>query len=141
MTPTILERDGRLFMVTGSPGGPRIISTTLLTVINVVDWGMNPASAAAAPRFHHQWDPDRLELEPGLDESVKIGLRKRGHEVVTSPRRWSAAEIIVIDPTTGFHLGGADPRTDGAAVGVNVSPDHSADEWRRGRDAGPSPVQ
>ncbi|MEZ4333433.1 MAG: gamma-glutamyltransferase [Myxococcota bacterium] len=122
MTPTILERDGRLFMVTGSPGGPRIISTTLLTIVNVVDWGMNPARATAAPRFHHQWDPDRIELEPGLDDSVAAGLRKRGHEVVKNPRRWSAAEVIVIDPATGLHLGGADPRTDGAAVGVDRVP-------------------
>lgn len=120
MTPTILERNGRLFMVTGSPGGPRIISTTLLTVINVVDWGMDPASATSVPRFHHQWDPDRIELEPGFDESIAAGLRDRGHQVVTNPRRWSAAEVIVIDPTTGLHVGGADPRTDGAAVGVDV---------------------
>lgn len=119
MTPTLLERDDRLFMVTGSPGGPRIISTTLLTILNVVDWGMNPAMAVAAPRFHHQWDPNRLELEPGMDDALVPLLQARGHDVVVSPRQWSAAEVIVIDPRTGLHLGGSDPRTDGAAVGVD----------------------
>lgn len=119
MTPTILDRDGRLFMVSGSPGGPRIISTTLLTVLNVVDWKMNPQAAVAAPRFHHQWDPNRLRVEPEMADDVIADLEARGHDVERSTRRWSAAEIIVIDPLTGHHLGGADPRTDGAAIGVN----------------------
>ncbi|MEZ4279432.1 MAG: gamma-glutamyltransferase [Myxococcota bacterium] len=119
MTPTILERENELFMVTGSPGGPRIISTTLLTILNVVDWGMDPLQAVTAPRFHHQWDPDRVEVEPGMDASVVESLAARGHEVLRSPRKWSAAEVIVVDPGTGMHLGGADPRTDGAAVGVD----------------------
>jgi gamma-glutamyltranspeptidase/glutathione hydrolase len=117
MTPTILEHDGDLFMVTGSPGGPRIISTTLLTILNVVDWKMDPQQAVAAPRFHHQWDPDRLEVEPGFPAEVVEDLISRGHDVVRSPRTWSAAEVIVFDPKTGLHLGGADPRTDGAAIG------------------------
>ena len=119
MTPTILDRDGRLFMVSGSPGGPRIISTTLLTVLNVVDWQMDPQAAVAAPRFHHQWDPNRLRVEPETADEVIEALEARGHEVERSSRRWSAAEVIVIDPMTGHHLGGADPRTDGAAIGVD----------------------
>jgi gamma-glutamyltranspeptidase/glutathione hydrolase len=119
MTPTILDRDGRLFMVSGSPGGPRIISTTLLTVLNVVDWKMDPEAAAAAPRFHHQWDPNRLRVEPETADEVIASLEARGHEVERSSRRWSAAEVIVIDAATGHHLGGSDPRTDGAAVGVD----------------------
>lgn len=120
MTPTILDRDGRLFMVTGSPGGPRIISTTLLTIVDVVDWKMDPQQAVSAPRFHHQWDPDRLEVEPGISAELVDALAARGHEVVRSPRTWSAAEVIVVDPTSGLHLGGSDPRTDGGAVGVDV---------------------
>jgi gamma-glutamyltranspeptidase/glutathione hydrolase len=120
MTPTILDRDGKLFMVTGSPGGPRIITTTLLTIVNVIDWKMDPRQAVAAPRFHHQWDPNRLEVEPGIDRGVVVELEARGHEVVRSSRTWSAAEVIVVDPETGFHLGGSDPRTDGAAVGVGL---------------------
>lgn len=118
MTPTILDRDGRLFMVSGSPGGPRIISTTLLTILNVVDWKMDPQAAAAAPRFHHQWDPNRLRVEPGTSDEVIGALEARGHDVELSPRYWSAAEVIVVDPETGEHLGGADPRSDGAAIGV-----------------------
>lgn len=120
MTPTILDRDGRLFMVTGSPGGPRIISTTLLTIVDVVDWKMDPQQAVSAPRFHHQWDPDRLEVEPGVSAELVDALAARGHEVVRSPRTWSAAEVIVVDPTSGLHLGGSDPRTDGGAVGVDA---------------------
>ncbi len=119
MTPTILDRDGRLFMVTGSPGGPRIISTTLLTIVNVVDWKMDPQRAVSVPRFHHQWDPDRLEVEPAMSAEIVEALALRGHEVVRSPRTWSAAEVIVVDSKTGLHLGGSDPRTDGRAVGVD----------------------
>jgi gamma-glutamyltranspeptidase/glutathione hydrolase len=119
MTPTILDRDGSLFMVTGSPGGPRIISTTLLTILNVVDWEMDPQAAVAAPRFHHQWDPNRLRVEPETSPDVTRALEALGHHVERSPRHWSAAEVIVVDSESGKHLGGADPRTDGAAVGVS----------------------
>ncbi len=120
MTPTILDRDGRVFMVTGSPGGPRIISTTLLTILDVVDWGMDPQAAAAAPRFHHQWEPDRLRLEPEIPDDVVRALEARGHVVERGSRHWSAAEVIVHDAERGVFLGGADPRTDGAAVGVEA---------------------
>jgi len=120
MTPTILDRDGQLFMVSGSPGGPRIISTTLLTILNVVDWKMDPQAAASARRFHHQWDPNRLRVEPETPDEVIRALEARGHEVELSTRHWSAAEVIVVDSETGIHLGGADPRTDGAAVGVQA---------------------
>jgi gamma-glutamyltranspeptidase/glutathione hydrolase len=119
MTPTILDREGELFMVSGSPGGPRIISTTLLTLLNVVDWKMDPQAAAAEPRFHHQWEPNLLRVEPEISDEVVAALEARGHVVERSTRHWSAAEVIVIDPATGHHLGGADPRTDGAAVGVD----------------------
>jgi gamma-glutamyltranspeptidase / glutathione hydrolase len=120
MTPTILDRDGKLFMVSGSPGGPRIISTTLLTILNVVDWKMNPQAAASARRYHHQWDPDRLRVEPETPDEVISILRAKGHDVERSSRNWSAAEVIVFDPANGRHFGGADPRSDGAAVGVNT---------------------
>ena len=119
MTPTILDREGQLFMVTGSPGGPRIITTTLLTILNVVDWEMDPKAAVSQMRYHHQWDPDKLRVEPETTDEVIEALRSRGHVVERSPRTWSAAEAIVIDAATGLHLGGSDPRTDGAAVGVN----------------------
>ena len=73
--------------------------------------------AVAAPRFHHQWVPDKLFVEPETDADAIAGLRERGHEVEVGKRRWSAAEAIVIDPVTGVHHGGADPRTDGMAIG------------------------
>ncbi len=117
MTPTILLEDGRVRMVTGSPGGPRIISTTLLTILNVVDYGMDVSEAVAAPRFHHQWEPDELRVERAIPVDVREALRRRGHHVAESERNWSSAQAIVIDPETGWHLGGSDPRSDGLAKG------------------------
>lgn len=138
MTPTILDRGGRLFMVTGSPGGPRIISTTLLTIVNVVDWKMDPQAAVSASRFHHQWDPNVLEVEPGVGPDVVKALEARGHEVLRSPRTWSAAEVIVVDPESGLQFGGSDPRTDGAAVGVGIVAPKGQDGVFRPESAGPS---
>ncbi len=117
MTPTILVKDSKPVMVSGSPGGPRIITTTLLTVLNVIDYGMNAQEAVAAPRFHHQWVPDKLFLEPEFSRDVVEALEARGHTVDVSGRRWSSAQSIVIDPETGVMFGGSDPRADGEAVG------------------------
>ncbi len=117
MTPTILVKEGRPFMVTGSPGGPRIISTVLLSIMNVLDYGMDVQQAVSVPRFHHQWLPDTLRVEPETARDVVEALRARGHVVEVEQRHWSAAEAIVIDPATGFHMGGSDPRTDGGALG------------------------
>jgi gamma-glutamyltranspeptidase/glutathione hydrolase len=120
MTPTVvLDLEGRPFMVTGSPGGPRIISTTLLSIVNVLDFGMSVQEAVSAPRLHHQWVPDTLYVEPATPADVVRGLRERGHSVEVSKRNWSAAEAIVIDPKTGWHLGGNDPRRDGLALGFD----------------------
>jgi gamma-glutamyltranspeptidase/glutathione hydrolase len=106
------------FLVTGSPGGPRIVSTTLLSIVNVIDFGMDIQQAVSAPRFHHQWVPDVLYVEPGVPAEAIEGLEARGHVVEVS-RPWSAAEAIAIDPATGVHRGGADPRRDGLAVGFD----------------------
>ncbi|MCP5043172.1 MAG: gamma-glutamyltransferase, partial [bacterium] len=116
MTPTILTKDGKPFMVSGSPGGPRIITTTLLTILNVVDYGMNVQQAVAAPRFHHQWSPDKLLLEPEFPQDVVDALEARGHTVDVSQRHWSSAQSILIDPDTGLMTGGSDPRADGVAA-------------------------
>jgi gamma-glutamyltranspeptidase/glutathione hydrolase len=121
MTPTIVVKDGKPFMVTGSPGGPRIITTTLLTILNVVDYGMDVQEAVSAPRFHHQWVPDRLLVEPATAADVIEALRSRGHRVEVSKRNWSSAQAIVVDPTSGRHLGGSDPRSDGVALGYSPS--------------------
>jgi gamma-glutamyltranspeptidase/glutathione hydrolase len=116
MTPTIIEKGGQLFMVTGSPGGPRIISTTLLSVVNVIDYGMDASQAVSAPRFHHQWAPDKLYVEPETPRDVVDALRERGHDVVVEDSDWSAAEAIVVGPGGAF-WGGSDPRRDGLAAG------------------------
>ena len=116
MTPTILFRDGAPWMVIGSPGGPRIITTVLQAVLNVVDYGMNIEEAVAAPRFHHQWRPDRLSLEPDHPRDVSNALARWGHPVDVSDRHWSSAQGIVRDPETGIFWGGTDPRSDGLAA-------------------------
>jgi gamma-glutamyltranspeptidase/glutathione hydrolase len=116
MTPTIVVEDGKVRMVTGSPGGPRIISTTLGTIVNVFDFGMDAQAAVSAPRFHHQWVPDKLFVEDGVPSDVVEALRGRGH-TVEAGGRWSGAEIIVVDPETGIRYGGNDPRRDGLAQG------------------------
>jgi len=117
MTPTIVLRGGKPYLVSGSPGGPRIISATLLAILNIVDYGMNPEEAVCAPRFHHQWVPDTLTVERAMPRDVIEGLKRRGHQVEVSPRDWSSVQTIVIDPATGLHLGGSDPRSDGLALG------------------------
>jgi gamma-glutamyltranspeptidase/glutathione hydrolase len=116
MSPTILLRDGRVAMVTGSPGGPRIISTTLLTILGVVDFQMNAQQAVAAPRYHEQWLPKRVFAEPALPAAVVEGLRARGHEVLVEERAWGNAQVIAVDPATGAVGGGSDPRGDGVAL-------------------------
>jgi gamma-glutamyltranspeptidase / glutathione hydrolase len=116
MTPTILLRDGKLSFVTGSPGGPGIISAVLLSVINWMRLGMSAQAAINAPRFHHQWMPDRLYLEPRISPAVEEALRKMGYETA---RRGHIGLVnaIGIDPQTGERLGAADPRDAGSAVG------------------------
>jgi gamma-glutamyltranspeptidase / glutathione hydrolase len=116
MTPTILTRDGKLFMVVGAPGGPRIISAVLQAILNVVDFGLNVQDAVDFPRFHHQWEPDRLTLEPGFKPDVIAGLKARGHEIDTASGNVSSSvEAIVYDQ--GWLEGGADPRSSGKAAG------------------------
>ncbi len=117
MTPTIVARDGRTVFVTGSPGGPRIISTVLLTILNAIDYGMDVQQAVSAPRVHHQWDPNILRVEAAVPDDVVEALRKRGHEVEVSDWDWSVAEAIAIDHETGWHTGGSDPRSQGLALG------------------------
>jgi gamma-glutamyltranspeptidase/glutathione hydrolase len=122
MAPTIVVKDGRPFMVTGSPGGPRIITATLLSILNVVNYGMDVQEAVSAPRFHHQWVPDRLVVEAAIPVDVIEALRSRGHQVEVSKRNWPPkVQAIVVDPASGRHLGGSDPRGDGVALGYPAS--------------------
>ena len=117
MMPTILVRDGRLSFVTGSPGGPRIISATVLSLLNWMRLGEDAQAAVNAPRFHQQWLPDVVTLEPSFPDSVASELETRGYRI--APRRiWiGEVEAIGIDPKTGERLGAPDPRRNGAASG------------------------
>ena len=116
MTPTILLRDGKLSFVTGSPGGPTIISATLLSVLNWMRLGMNAQAAINAPRFHHQWLPDEILMETEFSPAFEKSLNARGH---STKRRGHIGLVnaIGIDPRTGDRLGAADPRDNGAALG------------------------
>ena len=105
MTPTIVARDGKLLMVTGSPGGRTIINTVLLTILNVVDFGLDAQAVVDAPRFHHQWLPDRIQFERGgLRNDVIEALRKRGH-VLAEVASQGAAEIIVVTTNNMLEAG------------------------------------
>ncbi|MEM1056417.1 MAG: gamma-glutamyltransferase [Bacteroidota bacterium] len=115
MTPTIVEdKTGRLAMVTGSPGGARIISTVLASIVNVFDFGMDAQTAVTLPRFHHQWLPDELEYERGVPDSTLSALRARGWRLDRLSRFGAANVIVVRDGADGSRTleGGADPRRD-----------------------------
>jgi gamma-glutamyltranspeptidase/glutathione hydrolase len=116
MTPTILLRDAKLSFVTGSPGGPAIISVTLLSILNWMRFGMEAQAAINAPRFHHQWLPDKLFLEKDFSAALETELKARGHDTL---RRGQIGLVnaIGIDPATGERLGAADPRDQGSAIG------------------------
>ena len=115
MTPTIVLRDGKPWIVTGSPGGARIITTVLQVVMNVIDHGMNVAEASAAPRIHHQWLPDELRIEEGLSPDTLRLLEVKGHRIVLRPAMGSA-QTIMRDPAHGVLLGASDPRRPDAAT-------------------------
>lgn len=118
MTPAIVAKDGALFMVTGSPGGRTIINTVLETILDVVDYGMNAQEAVDAPKFHHQWLPDRIVYEKfGLSPDTVTDLQRRGHRLSTTESQ-GVAQVIVVNQADGSLEGGADRRApdSGAAV-------------------------
>ncbi|KQP10980.1 gamma-glutamyltranspeptidase [Methylobacterium sp. Leaf99] len=110
MTPAFVFRGDKLLLVTGSPGGSRIISTVLQTIVNVVDFRMTLLQAVAAPRIHHQWRPDVLTVEEGVSPDTLAILRARGHRVVVAPASGSANSVMAVD---GLVAGAADPRQRG----------------------------
>ncbi len=117
MTPTILAKDGRLFMIIGSPGGPTIINTVLNVILNVVEFDMDIYQAITAPRFHHQFMPDEIRYEKdGLPLPVMLSLQERGHHL-RKVGRIGEAHGILYDAGKRLYYGAADPRGDGAAVG------------------------
>ena len=117
MTPTIVVRDGRTFLVLGSPGGGTIITTVAQVVLNVVEFGMDVQEAVDAPRFHHQWSPDVVRLERrGFPADVVTALHAMGHTTEVGPDLGDV-HAIMIDPATGMRLGASDPRADGVTLG------------------------
>ena len=115
MTPTLVLKDGKPTLVTGSPGGARIITTVLQTVVNTIDFGMNPAEAAATPRVHHQWTPDELRVEKGLSPDTIALLKQRGHHIAVKP---SMGRTQTIQIRNGALYGYSDPRNpDGKTLG------------------------
>ena len=130
MSPTIVTRDGRLLMVLGSPGGSRIITIVLQTIINVIDYGMSPQEAVDAPRIHHQWLPDVTYVEPfGVSPDTSRILEGMGHTLVEQ-RPWGACELIAVGsdlvPQAGAAPSGSDAALSGAVLpgilyGVNDS--------------------
>lgn len=116
MTPTVVLRDGQLSFVTGSPGGPTIISVTLLSILNWMRLGMDAQSAINAPRFHHQWLPDVLVMEKLFSPEMEEQMKARGYEV-KHRGHIGLINAIGINPKTGERCGAADPRDDGSAIG------------------------
>lgn len=108
MTPTIVFKDGEPWFATGSPGGSRIITAVLQMVVNVLDHGMNLAEASSAPRMHHQWFPDVLQLESGFSPDTIALLRQRGHNIQDS--RFSMGSLQTAGFRDGVFRGASDPR-------------------------------
>jgi gamma-glutamyltranspeptidase/glutathione hydrolase len=118
MTPTIVLKDGKLFLVLGSPGGPTIVTTVANVLMGVVDYGLNIQESVNAARFHEQWLPDQIMLENyGISPDTVSLLERMGHKIKGTPRFWGDAECIAIDQKTGERLGASDGRNNGKAVG------------------------
>lgn len=107
MSPTIVMKDGKNFLVTGSPGGSRIITTTVQVIMNVIDHGMNIQSAVSAPRIHHQWFPDEIRIEEGISSDTIKLLQAMGYKLVIKNAMGASQSIMIKD---GIFYGGADPR-------------------------------
>jgi len=125
MTPTIVLKDGKLFLVLGSPGGPRIITTVADILMGVIDYGMNIQEAVDAQRFHQQWLPDVASVERGFSPDIVKELEGMGHRIEfgeedesgTRDPFWSDGECIMVDPKRGERLGASDKRNGGRAIG------------------------
>ena len=116
MTPTVVLKNGKLFLVLGSPGGPTIITTVANVLMGVVDFGLDIQEAVNAPRFHHQWLPDEILVEDRLSPDTMNLLRSKGHKLKVE-HFWGDGECIMIDPKTGERLGASDGRNNGKVVG------------------------
>ena len=124
MTPTIVVHNGKTFLVLGSPGSSKIITTVANVLMGVVDYGMNVQEAVNAPRFHNQWLPDVLNVEQWFSPDTVRSLQQMGyhveiglHDGASISPYWSDAECIAIDPQSGERLGAPDGRNNGKAIG------------------------
>ena len=116
MTPTIVLKDGKVFLVLGSPGGPTIITTVANILMSVVDYGRDIQAAVNAPRFHQQWMPDEILLEDRISPDTTTLLEKQGNKIRTR-HFWGDGECVMIDQKTGERLGASDGRNNGKAAG------------------------
>ena len=117
MTPTIILRNGQLYMVVGSPGGSTIITSVLQTILNVYEFDMTLQTAVNTPRYHHQWRPDTLFYEVNhFADTTLQQLKKMGHNPI--PRKpIGRVDAILKRPADGLLEGATDPRGEGAALG------------------------
>ncbi|MBE9561442.1 MAG: gamma-glutamyltransferase, partial [Proteobacteria bacterium] len=114
MSPTIVLKNGKPFIITGSPGGSKIITTTLQVILNVIDHKMNIQEAVNAIRIHHQWQPNEIRIEKGLNlDTIKL-LTNMGHKVVLKHTMGVASSILL---DNGLYYGASDPRRSGLALG------------------------
>lgn len=115
MTPSIVLKDGKPFLIVGTPGGTRIITSVFEVIVNVLDFHMNVQDAVNAPRFHHQWKPDKLLLEPGISPDTRLLLSQQGHSIETVN---AICEVAAIQfEADGWLAGASDSRVDGKAAG------------------------
>jgi gamma-glutamyltranspeptidase/glutathione hydrolase len=120
MSPVLVSRDGAPLLMTGSPGGSKIISANMQMILNVVEFGMNIADAAVAPRIHHQWKPEVLEIESGISPDTVSRLIDKGHNINFSQRSAGMGSLQTVMWREGLFYGYSDPRRPGAgAVGVD----------------------
>ena len=115
MTPTIIEKDNKLFAVLGSPGGSRIITSVLQVILNLIDFRMNIEKAVSAKRFHHQWLPDILFIDKNFPHKTESELIKMGYKI--QKRRIGRVNAIYYNAVSGSYIGVADPRAPGKANG------------------------
>ncbi|HUV14742.1 MAG TPA: gamma-glutamyltransferase, partial [Acidobacteriota bacterium] len=117
MTPTLVKKDGKLYLILGSPGGPTIINTVLNVLSNVIDLNFDIQEAVDAPRYHHQWIPDVIRVEKGgFSVQVQAALRRKGYQIELRDQIGDA-HCIMIEPETGIYLGAPDPRSESKASG------------------------
>ena len=116
MTPTIIEKGGKLFMVVGTPGGSTIITSVFQTILNVIEFDMDMQQAVTAKRFHHQWLPDDVTVEKeGISETTRKILISKGYKIVERGAIGRVDAILVTKE--GYYQGGADPRGDDTKSG------------------------